>query len=176
MLEQIILVLLAIVFLVVLPILATFKYWNFKPFLKYALILIWVSYGVIVYEIFFPRDSYYFNHLKNASDINFNKNLIIKEKFTSLMNGKAQYYSCAIFEINEVDKQLFNSLDVKNSFKTEFLDKKNRCSIFLNPLFSKESLISFKKIDEKNYREWGYIKNTNKVYFLYKFYGMANKE
>lgn len=176
MFEQIILALLALLFLIVLPILATFKYWNFKPFLKYALMLIWVSYGVIVYEVFFPRDSYYINHLKNVSDINFNENIMIKDKYTSLMNSKAQYYTCAIFEVNETDKKLFSSLDVNNSFKTELLKKENKCSVLLNPLLSNSSIISFKKVDEKNYREWGFIKNTNKVYILYKFYGMANKE
>ncbi len=176
MLEQIILILLAIIFLIALPILATIKYWNFKPLIKYALILIWISYGVISYEVFFPRDSYYVNHLTKASDINFSEDIKIIDKYTSLMNSKARYYSCASFEINEMDKKLFSTLGLKNSEIIKPLEDVNKCSKILNPFFSNSSLKRFKKVDEKNYREWGFIENTNRVYFIYKFYGMANKQ
>lgn len=176
MFEQIILILLAVLFLIVLPIISTYKYWNYKPFIKYVFILMWISYGVISYEVFFPRDSYYINHLKKASNLEFTDNLIIKDKYTSLLNSKARYYSCAVFEISGENKKLFSSLNIENVASVKSLDKVNRCSEILNPLYNNSSLVSFKNVDEKNYREWGFIKNSNQVYFLYKFYGMANKE
>lgn len=174
MLESLILIVLGFFFLIVLPILATIKYWNFKPFVKYALVLMWISYGVLSYEVFFPRDSYYINHLKNASGLNFDSNLIIKEKYTSLINSKARYYSCAVFEINEAQKKLFSNLDIKNSKFIKPLDNMNKCSEILNPILSNSSIISFEKIDEKNYRAWGFTKDSNKVFLFYRFLGMSD--
>ena len=176
MLEQIILGILAVLFLIVLPIISTIKYWNYKPLIKYALILIWISYAVIAYEIFYPRDSYYVNHLKNASNINFGEKTILKDKYTSFMNSKAQYYSCATFDVASNDIKLLNNIK-KDDLKTEKLSLDlGECSKILNPMFTNKNLRIFKKVDEKNYLQWGFIENSNKVFVLYQFFGMANKE
>lgn len=173
MFEQIILILLAILFLIVLPIISTFKYWNFKPFMKYVLILMWISYSVIVYEVFFPRDSYYVNHLKNVSNIEFDDSIKIKDKFTSLLNFKSQYYSCAVFEISNSDKVLLKSLKIETNEKT--LDLNNECIKILNPFIENKTILSSKNLDEKQYRQWGYIEGTNYVFVIYQYFAMANK-
>jgi len=67
MFEHIIIILMGILFLIVLPIMSTIKYWNYNPYMKYALSLIWISYIVIFYEVLFPRDSYYLNNLKRVA-------------------------------------------------------------------------------------------------------------
>jgi len=173
MFEQIIIILMGILFLVVLPILSTIKYWNYKPYMKYILILIWVSYCVIFYEIFFPRDSYYINNLKKFSNIEFDKNIKIDSSYTSFLNIKGEYYSCAIFEISNNDTKHLQTLS--NEEKINLPQNSNICTENINQIFNKENLVLFKSIDEKNYNLWGFLQGSNKVFIFHKYYGMTRK-
>ncbi|PLY11333.1 MAG: hypothetical protein C0626_01830 [Arcobacter sp.] len=173
MFESIIIVLMGILFLIVLPIMSTIKYWNYKPYMKYALSLIWISYVVIFYEIFFPRDSYYINNLKNYSGIEFNKNVQITSSYTSFLNIKGEYYSCAIFEVSREDKKLLNT--IKEQSNAVLVDNQNICGKNINQIFNKNNLVTFKTTDEKNYKQWGFLENSNKVFIYQKYFGMTNK-
>lgn len=173
MFEKIILILLAILFLAIIPIYATYKYWNYKPIMKYAISLLWISYLVIIYEIFFPRDSYYLNHLKNASSIKFGDDFIVKEKYTSFMNSKAQYYSCAVFETtNKVDELII----LKEENINKLPNFETTCDNMIKRNFDIGRLKIFKKIDEKSAIYWGYEHNNNKIFIVYQYFAMANKE
>jgi hypothetical protein len=162
-----------IVFLIILPIMSTIKYWNHKPYMKYALSLIWISYIVISYEVFFPRESYYINNLNKFSNITFSKEIKVIKKYTSFLNIEGEYSSCAIFEIPNNDKALLNNL-IEDK-KITLPNMNNKCSDIINKEFKRDDLITFKSIDEKNYRQWGFLKNSNKVFFYYKSFGMTNK-
>lgn len=174
MLEDIVLIILGILFLIVLPIISTIKYWNYKPLIKYALTLIWISYTVIAYEIFFPRDSYYINHLQKASEVKFADDIQIIDKYTSLMNSKAQYYSCAVFETKSNTSDIFSNVTSQN--RAELPIGKNKCMDIINKIFTNTNSISFAKTDIKEILQWGYLKNSNRAFVLYQFFGMENKK
>ncbi len=173
MFEQIIIILMGILFLIVLPIMSTIKYWNYKPYMKYALSLIWISYIVIFYEIFFPRDSYYINNLKKFSNIEFTNDTKIISSYTSFLNIKGEYYSCAIFEVSRDSQRVLNAIKEENN--AVLPDNQDICGKDINQIFNKNNLVSFKTIDEKNYRQWGFMKNSNKVFIYQKYFGMTNK-
>ena len=173
MFEHIIIILMGILFLIVLPIMSTIKYWNYKPYMKYALSLIWISYIVIFYEVFFPRDSYYINNLKNYSGIEFNNDIQIINKYTSFLNIKGEYFSCAIFEISKEDKKLLTTIKEENN--AILVDNQNMCGKNINQIFNKNDLVIFKETDEKNYKQWGFLKDSNKVFIYHKYFGMTNK-
>jgi hypothetical protein len=173
MFEQIIIILMGILFLIVLPIMSTIKYWNHKPYMKYALSLIWISYIVIFYEVFFPRESYYTNSLKSFSDINFTKDIKIVNSYTSFLNIKGEYFSCAIFEVSNDEKSILNNL--KNNKTISLPDFNDQCTRMISKQFENENLITFKSIDEKNLKQWGFLKNDNKLFIYHKYFGMTNK-
>ncbi|ADG93474.1 hypothetical protein Arnit_1820 [Arcobacter nitrofigilis DSM 7299] len=173
MFEHLIIIFMGIVFLIILPIMSTIKYWNYKPYMKYALSLIWISYIVIAYEVFFPRESYYIKNLNKFSNITFSKEIKIIDKYTSFLNIEGEYSSCAIFEIPAKDKVLLSKL--KEDKTTTLPNMNNKCSNMINKEFKNNNLVTFKSIDEKNYRQWGFLKNSNKVFFYYKSFGMTNK-
>ncbi|WP_419766812.1 hypothetical protein [Arcobacter sp.] len=173
MFEHLIIILMGIVFLIILPIMSTIKYWNHKPYMKYALSLIWISYIVISYEVFFPRESYYINNLNKFSNITFSKEIKVIKKYTSFLNIEGEYSSCAIFEIPNNDKALLNNL-IEDKVTT-LPNMNNKCSNIINKEFKNNNLVTFKSIDEKNYRQWGFLKNSNKAFVYYKSFGMTKK-
>ena len=173
MFEQIIIILMGILFLVVLPIMSTIKYWNYKPYMKYILSLIWVSYIVIFYEVFFPRDSYYINNLKKFSDINFTKEIKILNSYTSFLNIKGEYFSCAIFEVSNDEKSILNNL--KDNKTISLPDFDDHCTQIISEQFESKNLITYKSVDEKNLKQWGFVENSNKLFIYHKYFGMTNK-
>ncbi|WP_428022976.1 hypothetical protein [Arcobacter sp.] len=173
MFEQIIIVLMGILFLIVLPIMSTIKYWNYKPYIKYALSLIWISYIVIFYEVFFPRDSYYINNLKSFSNIEFTNETKILNSYTSFLNIKGEYSSCAIFEVTNNEKNILKNL--KKDKMISLPDFNDHCTKIIKEQFKNDKLITFKSIDEKNLKQWGFLKDSNKIFIYHKYFGMTNK-
>lgn len=175
MFETIILVCLGILFLIILPIMATYKYWNYSKVMKFALSLLWVSYIVIAYEIISPRDSFYVNHLKKVSASAFDEEMKIAYKYTSFIDGKGEYNACAIFEISQKDVKLLSNTKIELA-PSEFNVKElsNPCKDEIAKNFNSPNLLVYKKFGEKEARTWGYIPNSNKVFMTYNFYGMPN--
>ncbi|WP_419764846.1 MAG: hypothetical protein ACNI28_00375 [Arcobacter sp.] len=173
MFEDIIIILMGTLFLVVLPIMSTIKYWNYKPYMKYILILIWVSYGVIFYEVFFPRESYYTNNLKKFSNIEFDENVKITNSYTSFLNIKGEYFSCATFEVSRENARLLTMVKKENN--AVLPNSETICGKYINQIFNKNNLVTFKTVDEKNYKQWGFLENSNKVFIYQKYFGMTNK-
>lgn len=173
MFEKVILFLLAILFLIILPIISTYKYWNYKPFMKYALSLIWISYIVIIYEVINPRNTHYLNLLNKASNLTFGDNIKVFRKYTSFMNYKAQYHSCAVFEItnNVTDLNI-----LKEEEKVVLPKFSQRCENMISQEFDTSKLISYKTVDEKSVTYWGYEKSNNKIFLVYNFHAMAYKD
>ena len=175
MFETLIIIAMGILFLIVLPIMATYKYWNYKPVMKYALSLIWISYIVIAYEIINPRDSFYINHLKNVSGSAFDDKMKMTYKHTSFLDSKGEYFACAVFEISPKDVKLLNSTKIElepSPFNTKELA--SPCKEEITKVFNNKDLLVYKKFEEKESRAWGYIPNSNKVFMTYNFRGMPN--
>lgn len=173
MFEKYVLYFLAIFFLIVLPIISTFKYWNYKPFMKYVLSLMWICYIALAYEVLYPRDVYYKNLLHKSSNIIIGDELKIIDKYTSLMNIKAQYYSCAVFEVSH-DVSDLKILKSEDSIKLPSLN--TRCDNIISSNFDRGRLVTYKTSDNKSTTYWGYQPNQNKMYVIYNFYAMAYKE
>jgi hypothetical protein len=78
-----------------------------------------------------------------------------------------------LFEISNKDKLLLKNLKEENP--TSLPTMNNKCVEIIKHEFKNNNLVTFKSVDEKNFRQWGFLKNSNKVFVYYKSFGMTNK-